>query len=308
MALKERTKFLLQGALGDDDSTQDMINNINSGGGDGIQSDGSVAFTSDQSMGGNQLTNLGAPSASTDASTKAYVDTGVATAANKTLSNLTSPTSVNQNLIPETDDTQNIGSASKRFAEGHFQYAKIKGEGEGISLDYPTLTLIEQANSGLWGITLRRTGFPNGDIVLGNVGSGGNGNLACWIGNNTSGGVAGFNIDKNGMSLSVPINMIGSRIYGMAEPTEGDNAATKNYVDKTVFYDSSGTGGGSPTEVLTVTGLEATDTVLAITMKDEGDNSVAVRAFAPPGSGTISITFTADPGANANVRILVRKA
>jgi hypothetical protein len=39
-----------------------------------IKKDGSVAFTADQSMGGNQLTNVGAPSASTDAATKGYVD------------------------------------------------------------------------------------------------------------------------------------------------------------------------------------------------------------------------------------------
>lgn len=41
---------------------------------DVIKKDGSVAFTGDQSMGGNQLTNVGAPSASTDAATKGYVD------------------------------------------------------------------------------------------------------------------------------------------------------------------------------------------------------------------------------------------
>src|SRR4051812_10610908 len=35
---------------------------------------GSVAFTSDQSLGGNKLTNVGTPSASTDAATKGYVD------------------------------------------------------------------------------------------------------------------------------------------------------------------------------------------------------------------------------------------
>lgn len=64
---------------------------------DVIKKDGSVAFTSDQSMGGNQLTNVGAPSASNDAATKQYVDNvaeglkpkaaaKVATTANITLS------------------------------------------------------------------------------------------------------------------------------------------------------------------------------------------------------------------------------
>lgn len=41
---------------------------------DVIMKDGSVAFTGDQSMGGNQLTNVGAPAVDTDAATKKYAD------------------------------------------------------------------------------------------------------------------------------------------------------------------------------------------------------------------------------------------
>jgi len=39
-----------------------------------IKSDGSVAFTDNQSMGGNRLTSLGTPTVATDAVTKGYVD------------------------------------------------------------------------------------------------------------------------------------------------------------------------------------------------------------------------------------------
>jgi len=42
-----------------------------------ILKNGSVAFASDQSLGGNKLTNLGAPTVDTDAATKAYVDATV---------------------------------------------------------------------------------------------------------------------------------------------------------------------------------------------------------------------------------------
>lgn len=45
-----------------------------------IKKDGSVAFTGDQSMGGNQLTNVGAPGAGGDAANKTYVDTEISTA------------------------------------------------------------------------------------------------------------------------------------------------------------------------------------------------------------------------------------
>jgi hypothetical protein len=44
------------------------------GGATFIEADGSVAFTGDQSMGGNQLTNVGDPGSAQDAATKAYVD------------------------------------------------------------------------------------------------------------------------------------------------------------------------------------------------------------------------------------------
>lgn len=40
-----------------------------------VKKDGSVAFTADQSMGGNQLTNVGEPGSAQDAATKNYVDT-----------------------------------------------------------------------------------------------------------------------------------------------------------------------------------------------------------------------------------------
>lgn len=45
--------------------------------GNAVLKDGSVAFTGNQSMGGNKLTNLGTPTASTDAATKSYVDSAV---------------------------------------------------------------------------------------------------------------------------------------------------------------------------------------------------------------------------------------
>src|SRR5579872_5640567 len=51
-----------------------------------ILADGSVAFTGNQSMGGNKLTGLGDPSAGTDADNKQSRDAAIATSASSTLS------------------------------------------------------------------------------------------------------------------------------------------------------------------------------------------------------------------------------
>jgi hypothetical protein len=57
-----------------------------------------------------QIINVATPSLSTDAANKGYVDSN---AANKTLSNLSAPTAVNQDLLPATSNTYNLGNGTK---------------------------------------------------------------------------------------------------------------------------------------------------------------------------------------------------
>lgn len=72
--------------------------------------------------------------------------------------------------------------------------------------------------------------------------------------------------------------------------------------------DSAASAGGSATESLTFTGLLATDVILALTPMTEGANPAAISEFGAPGAGSLSVTFTADPGAGAVVRALVYRA
>lgn len=72
--------------------------------------------------------------------------------------------------------------------------------------------------------------------------------------------------------------------------------------------DSAASAGGNATEALTFTGLASGDTILALTGKTAGANSASIRAFGTPGTNSLSVTFTADPGAAAVVRALVQKA
>lgn len=71
---------------------------------------------------------------------------------------------------------------------------------------------------------------------------------------------------------------------------------------------SAASAGGSPTETLTVTGLAVGDTILSVTPKVVGANAAAVRAFGTAALNSLSVTFTADPGAGATVVVAFLRA
>lgn len=73
-------------------------------------------------------------------------------------------------------------------------------------------------------------------------------------------------------------------------------------------YASDASAGGSASEAMVVSGLSATDTVLAITQKTKGGNSTAIVQYATLIDNGVTITWTANPGANAIVEVLVLKA
>jgi len=62
---------------------------------------------------GAPITNVTNPTNAQDAATKNYVDTeiGALDFANPTLNNLDSPTAINQNLLPDTDDSKSLGTS-----------------------------------------------------------------------------------------------------------------------------------------------------------------------------------------------------
>lgn len=69
-------------------------------------------------------------------------------------------------------------------------------------------------------------------------------------------------------------------------------------------------GGSGATETLTVTGLQVTDTILAVSAAVVGATAAnsAVSAFGAPGADSLSVTWIGDPGAGAKVLVLVKKA
>ena len=69
---------------------------------------------------------------------------------------------------------------------------------------------------------------------------------------------------------------------------------------------SSASASGLPSQFLTVTGLLSTDTVLAVSQSASGSLSQPVIAYGAPLSGSIQVTWPSNPGAGAQVNVLVQ--
>lgn len=65
---------------------------------------------------------------------------------------------------------------------------------------------------------------------------------------------------------------------------------------------------GAATGNATVTGLVATDTILAVTQDTKGANSLPLIGYGVPGTGTLPFVYSADPGANGTLKVLISRA
>lgn len=88
---------------------------------------------------------------------------------------------------------------------------------------------------------------------------------------------------------------------------DSQQLATRNVL---VALDSAASVGGSATETLTVTGLLTTDKILAATIVEDGANAAYIQEAAKTCAvaGQYIVTFSANPGAGAEVRVLVQRA
>jgi hypothetical protein len=70
---------------------------------------------------------------------------------------------------------------------------------------------------------------------------------------------------------------------------------------------SSAIAGGAAAQTATVTGLLTTDTLLGLTQTVANANSLTPISVGAPGSGTILVTYSADPGASGKVLVAISR-
>jgi len=75
-------------------------------------------------------------------------------------------------------------------------------------------------------------------------------------------------------------------------------------------YDSAASAGGAATETLTVTGLAAGDTILAVSQVTKGALGTALIKWTDTSrtANQLAVEWTGNPGAGAVIRVVVQKA
>lgn len=76
---------------------------------------------------------------------------------------------------------------------------------------------------------------------------------------------------------------------------------------KLVKYTAAATAGGAATEAVAVTGLGASDTILSVTQRVKGANSLPLLGWQGQAANSLTLVYSADPGASAVVEVLVKK-
>ncbi len=100
-----------------------LVTGTSSGGTRGVVSLNGLSINANIS----QIHNVVDPTSPQDAATKNYVDSSFGSAANTTLSNLVSPTSINQALLPSAGGTKDLGTASSFWRDLYLGNIKDNG-------------------------------------------------------------------------------------------------------------------------------------------------------------------------------------
>ena len=83
--------------------------------------------------------------------------------------------------------------------------------------------------------------------------------------------------------------------------------AIKTSTANILSFDSNPSHGGASFEVMTVTGLLATDSILAVSQVIPGSNNAYVTGFSGQANNSLTVQWNTDPGSGAVIRVVVSR-
>ena len=145
-----------------------------------------------------------------------------------------------------------------------------------------------------------------GQVNLMNTKQGNGGGLTFYSDSTVGGG--------NAVSFQLPSAITTSAAYTLppALPQDvnsylaADPTGTMYFVSPFRTIICGFTSGGSTTEIISAPGLTTSDTVCAISQTIAGANNTAVTGFTTITAGNITVQWTSDPGAGAQITLIVR--
>lgn len=86
-----------------------------------------------------------------------------------------------------------------------------------------------------------------------------------------------------------------------------DSTGITGKVNNILVLTSAASSGGGATEALTVTGLLTTDTILSVSQKTKGANSLPLLGFSTQATNALTGIWSADPGVGAVIIVCIKR-
>lgn len=94
-------------------------------------------------------------------------------------------------------------------------------------------------------------------------------------------------------------------VYSQTDKSFNSDARVSN---KILIFNSATSVGGAATEVMTVTGLLATDKIIAVTQSVKGAANLPLLGYNTQAANALTAVWSATPGAGAVIKVTVLRA